>query len=148
MDGDATLQTFATGILAFRSAHSSLRPASFRDGVDHNGNGLKDITWLRGDGTEADSAYLANTTNAFLAFRVDGTETGDTPSSIYVAYNSAPASLTITLPSALKSWFIGSNSGSTLSTGGYVAPPGAEPALTGTSYMVGGRSVVIFVDRT
>ena len=41
---------FSRRILAFRRAHSVLRPADFFEGKDHNGNGLKDITWYRDDG--------------------------------------------------------------------------------------------------
>jgi isoamylase len=113
-DGDASLQAFATGIFAFRSRHSSLRTVTFRSGVDHNGNGLKDITWLEGNGTEADSAYLANSSNTFLGFRVDGTEAGDTAASIYVAYNSAPSPVTVTVPSPLIAWFVASDTGALL----------------------------------
>jgi isoamylase len=145
--GDTSLQAFATGMLAFRSAHASLRPKTFWDGVDHNGNGLKDVTWLQGDGTEAASAYLDNGSNTFLGFRVDGTEAGDVAASIYVAYNSGPDPVTVTVPAALKSWFVASDSDTVLSTGGYVAPAGHEPALAGGTYALGGRTVVVLIDR-
>ena len=52
---------------AFRGAHPALRPADFFKGVDSNGNGLIDITWLQNTGQEADTGYMTNPNNQFLA---------------------------------------------------------------------------------
>lgn len=48
---------FCRRALAFRRAHPALRPAEYFDGKDHNGNGLKDVTWYRDDATEPDKGY-------------------------------------------------------------------------------------------
>ena len=57
---DATKQPkffeFSKRLIAFRKAHPSLRPAQFFRGTDNNQNGLKDISWLRNDGNEADGS--------------------------------------------------------------------------------------------
>ena len=89
---------FARKIITFRSSHPALRPEKYFAGRDGNSNGLKDITWLRNNGAEADGAYMDNTNNHFLAFRIDGTEFGDPASSIYVAYNGWSGDITTILP--------------------------------------------------
>ena len=50
---------YAKAMIAFRTAHTALRRSDFFDGTDHNGNGLKDVTWVRDNGQEADAGYLA-----------------------------------------------------------------------------------------
>ena len=52
---------YAKAMIAFRTAHPALRRSDFFDGNDHNGNGLKDVTWVRDNGQEADAGYLATT---------------------------------------------------------------------------------------
>ena len=51
-----------------------MRPAEWFTGKDNNQNGLKDITWYRDDGQEADAGYLDAADRHFLAYRIDGTE--------------------------------------------------------------------------
>ena len=93
--------------MAFRSAHPALRRKEFFTGQDKNGNGLKDITWLTTGAQEANSGYMTNPDNHFLGFRIDGTEEGDSATSIYVAYNGWSEKLPVQLPANLggKQWF-------------------------------------------
>ncbi|MBP9112952.1 MAG: glycogen-debranching protein, partial [Polyangiaceae bacterium] len=107
---DATKQPkffeFSKRLIAFRKAHPSLRPAQFFRGTDNNQNGLKDISWLRNDGNEADGSYMNNPSSPLLAYRVDASEGGEFIRSIYVAYNRGASSLRITLPASNgKSWY-------------------------------------------
>ena len=66
----AAQQTALTGftgnLLWFRRAHPCLRPQHFFTGTDHNGNGLKDITWYYDNGAEVTQDYFANPANHFL----------------------------------------------------------------------------------
>jgi isoamylase len=146
-NADTTLQGFLAGIFAFRSTHVVLRPVSFRDGTDHNGNGLKDVTWLEASGAEADAPYMADTANAFLAFRLDGTEVNDVASSIYVAINASPTPITAALPAPLVAWFESVDTGTALATGSYIAAVGSEPAVTAGQYTLASRAVAVLVDR-
>ncbi len=74
-------------MIAFRKAHPALRPSDYFEGNDHNGNGLKDITWYRDDANEPDNNYWNAPDRYFLAYRIDGSEFQDPAPSIYVAYN-------------------------------------------------------------
>jgi len=144
---DSGLLGFTSSLFAFRGAHVVLRPRTFRTGTDHNGNGVADVTWLDATGAVANAAYLADASNSFLAFRLDGTEALDSASSIYVAYNASYMTQAVTLPAPLASWHVAADTGAVLATGSYVAPSGSEPAYAGPTYMMTGRSVAIFLDR-
>src|SRR6202008_1977408 len=94
----ASLTNYTRNLLLFRRAHPCLRPSDFFTGTDHNGNGLKDLTWYTDFGTEVDQSYFANPSNHFLAYRIDGTEVGDPGVSVYVAYNGWDQALQVNLP--------------------------------------------------
>ncbi|MEJ7636529.1 MAG: hypothetical protein WKF75_00705 [Singulisphaera sp.] len=87
-------------MIAFRRAHPALRPAEFFEGRDHNGNGLKDLTFYRDDAIEPDPTYYNARDRHFLAYRIDGSEFDDPAHSIYVGYNGWRQPVTITLPAA------------------------------------------------
>jgi glycogen operon protein len=134
-----------TGALfAFRAAHASLRPAAFFEGKDHDGNGLLDVAWLDDTGMTASGAYLGNTANHFLAWRLDGDEGGDTARSILVAWNGWTAAITMPVPVAAagKAWWVAGDSAS-----GTFSAPGKETALAGGSLGVAARSVAVLVER-
>ena len=92
------LTNFTRNLLHFRRTHPCLRPADFFTGNDHHGNGLKDLTWYFDGGAEADQTYFQNPDNHFLAYRLDGSECGDSAVSVYVAYNSWSDAIPVTLP--------------------------------------------------
>jgi isoamylase len=147
LPADQTLQIFASRAISFRRAHSALRPSTYWTGVDHNGNGLKDVTWLDPTGQEASSQYFNS--QGFLAWRVDGTESGDTARSIYVAYNQGTTLVTATLPSAAAGfqWYQLGDTSAAMATAGYFAAPGTESAWSAGTYTVAPRSVVVLVER-
>jgi isoamylase len=140
--------TYAKAIIAFRRAHPVLRRSEFYDGQDHNGNGLKDITFLRDDGREADAAYLDNTANHFIAFRLDATEAkGESVQSVYVAYNGWKEGIQATLPSNLPKghWkAVADTSGKFEDKGNVFDPP---QAVDDMKYKVAARSVAVLIEE-
>ncbi len=137
---------YAKAMFAFRHAHAALRRSEFFDGKDHNGNSLKDVTWIRDNGQEADAGYLDNNQNHFIAFRLDGTETGDSSTSIFVAYNGYFADIPVTLPPNLSGnhWYLFADTASALEAQDNVADPPRR--LDSSVYNTTARSVAIFVE--
>jgi glycogen operon protein len=141
---NAGFVAWTSALFAFRAAHAALRPAAFWDGKDHDGNGLPDVAWLDTTGAAASAAYMASTSNHFLAWRLDGEEAGDAVRSVYVAYNAWTQALTATLPAAGtgKAWWAAGDS-----AGGKLAAPGQETALGAATVSVAARSVAVLVER-
>ena len=141
---NAAFVAWTSSLFAFRAAHAALRPAAFWSGKDHDGNGLADVAWLDTTGAAASAAYLANTGNHFLAWRLDGEEGGDTVRSIYVAYNAWTQALTATLPAAGagKAWWVAGDSAT-----GTLAAAGQETALGAATVSVAARSVAVLIER-
>jgi isoamylase len=137
---------YAKAMLAFRQAHGALRRSEFFDGQDHNGNGLKDVTWIRDNGQEADGGYLGNNQNHFIAFRLDGTEVGDPSSSILVAYNGYSQDIRFTLPANLpgRQWRLVADTAAAFEATNNLATPPSP--VGGPSYVTTSRSVAIFVE--
>ncbi len=136
-------------LIAFRQAHPALRPTDFFTGRDSNGNGLKDITWLRNNSAEADGAYLDNPNNHFLAFRIDGSEFGDSAASIYVAYNGWSGEVTAMLPPNLpgKQWFRCADTDRWMEGQANFKPSGEEDLLTSEIYKVNPRSILLLIEK-
>jgi isoamylase len=149
LPANQTLQTFASRAIGFRRAHSALRPSAYWTGTDHNGNGLKDVTWYDPSGAEASGAYFSDANANFLAWRVDGTEAGDTVRSIYVAYNQGTAAVTATLPPAASGfhWYQLGDTSAAMAGAGYFAAPGSESVWSPGTYPVAPRSVAVLVER-
>jgi glycogen operon protein len=138
---------YARSMIAFRQAHAALRRSEFFDGRDHNGNGLKDVTWIRDNGQEADAGYLNNNQNHFIAFRLDGTEAGDRSTSIFVAYNGFSADIPATLPANLPGnhWYLAADTASALEAEDNTPIPPRR--LDSPAYTTTARSVAIFVEQ-
>jgi glycogen operon protein len=138
---------YAKAMLAFRQGHLALRRSGFFDGNDHNGNGLKDVTWVRDNGQEADAGYLSNNHNHFIAFRLDGTEVGDPSASIFVAYNGFFADIPATLPANLPGnrWHLVVDTSVALEVQDNVASPPRR--IDPPTYRTTARSVTIFVEQ-
>ena len=145
----AALVNYTQQLMHFRSAHPSLRPATFFTGMDHNNNGLKDLTWLKNDANEIDQTYFANPDNHFLAYRIDGSEFGDSVTSLYVAYNGwidpVPATLPANLPG--KNWFQVADSSAAAESWGNIHALGHETLLPIPRYSVSGRSLLLLIER-
>jgi len=146
---ETALTTFTRILALFRQAHPCLRPTQFFTGTDHNGNGLKDLTWFTDSGAEVDQGYFSSANNHFLAYRLDGTEFGDPAVSVYVAYNGwiNPIAATIPRPLSGSRWFVVADTSPSAEPWGNIKPAGQEIPLGGSSYLVGGRSVALLIER-
>jgi glycogen operon protein len=146
---DSGRTAFVSGAFATRAAHASLHPATFRTGTDHNGNGLADVTWLTAGGTVASSAYLASTSETFLAYELDATEYGENVAAVLVAYNLGAAGVAWTLPpppSGTK-WYAALDTSSAAGKTSYVTAPGSEVLVNGMSYALAERTVALLVAK-
>ncbi len=144
-------QSFAQGLIAFRKAHSALRPTNFYVGNDTNGNGMEQLRWLRPDGAMADPGYFTNANNHALAWRIDGTEFGDTTSAIYIAYNgwSGDFDFTLPWPSNGKQWYRVTDTCPFGEGANQVAAPGFESVVGGENahYGLCGRGMVVLIAK-
>jgi len=143
------LTAYTQNLLLFRRNYSCLRPAEFFTGTDHNGNGLKDLTWYFDSGAEADQNYLQSPDNHFLAYRLDGSEFGDPAASVYVAYNGWFNPIQANLPAPLpgNSWYVVADTSSASESWGNIHSSGQEVRLVAQSYSVQARSVVLLIER-
>lgn len=57
------------------------------------------MSWYTPGGSAPDAAYWDNPSNHALAWRIDGTELGDSSSAVYVGYNGWSGDVDFTLPS-------------------------------------------------
>ena len=146
---NAPFATFARRMLRFRAAHPALRPADFWSGMDHDGNGLADVTWYRADATRADGTYMDDAAQRFLAWRLDGSEFGDIVRSIYVAYNRDAAQVAVVLPTprAGAAWYQAADTGAWLEGSANSADPGAEARVNDNHYTLAARAVAVLVER-
>jgi isoamylase len=144
-------KTFSQRMIAFRKAHPALRPAAFYSAADNNGNSMEQLRWFKPDGVVADAAYFNDGNNHALAWRIDGTELGDTASAIYIAHNawSAQVNFTLPWPGAGKSWYRVTDTCTWAEGAGQVRAPGAEDAVGGefTVYGVCGRGALVLIAK-
>ncbi len=147
---EATFRTFVQRMIAFRRAHPALRPESWWRGNDGNGNGLEQVRWFQPSGAVADTGYLGNTNNHALAWRLDGTELGES-GAVYVAYNGWTGALDFTLPAPVagQRWFLAGDTCNATEGPDQLAAPGAERELgvAGVRVNVCGRGVALVVSR-
>lgn len=143
------LTTYTRELMHFRRAHPSLRPADFFTGRDNNGDGLKDLTWYRDNGAEADSQYFQDPNNHFLAYRLDGREFGDSATSVYVAYNGWIDPVTAVLPATAPgtAWYVVADTSASAEGWGNIHPSGQESKVVGQQYSVQGRSLLLLIER-
>jgi isoamylase len=143
---NAEFLAFAGRMIRFRNAHAALRRADWFTGTDGDHNGLKDITWIDPTGAEASSTYKNATTSRFFAYRIDGTEGGDTAKSIYVGYNGGAAAITVKLPAA-SGWYRVADTGAWMESVGNSVDPGDEKHLGGGTYDLAARSLVLLIEE-
>ena len=144
-------QAFTKAMIAFRKAHPALRPANFYSSVDNNGNVMEQLRWFTPSGGVADATYFNNSANHAIAWRIDGTEFGDTASAIYVAHNAWSAQVNFTLPwaGAGKSWYRVTDTCPWAEGAAQVQAPGTEVLLGGenTSYGLCGRGTLVLIAK-
>ena len=148
---EANHQTFSQRMIAFRKAHPALRPSNFYSAFDTNGNVMEQLRWFKPDGGVADTAYFTNASNHAIAWRVDGSEFGDSASAIYVAYNGWSGSVNFSLPwpGAGKNWYRVTDTATWNDGPNAVALPGSETYIGGewTSYGMQGRSLLVLIAK-
>lgn len=144
-------QTFTSRLIAFRKAHPALRPAAFYSGADTNGNVMEQLRWFKPDGAQADATYLDSTSNHALAWRIDGSEFGDSASAIYIAYNgwSGQVNFSLPWPGNGKQWYRVTDTATWNEGADSVALPGAETLIGGewTSYGLQARSLLLLIAK-
>ncbi|WNG53618.1 glycogen-debranching protein [Archangium gephyra] len=147
----ANFKTFAQRLIAFRKAHPALRPANFFSSVDNNGNVMEQMRWFQPNGAVADTAYMGNSGNHSLAWRIDGTELGDSASAIYVAYNgwSAAVNFSLPWPGNGKQWYRVMDTCPWAEGANQVNNPGSEALIGGEGYSYGvcARGVLLLIAR-
>ncbi|MFL6660204.1 MAG: alpha-amylase family glycosyl hydrolase [Massilia sp.] len=147
----SNFQAFSKAMIAFRKAHPALRPVGFYSSVDNNGNSMEQLRWFKPDGNVADASYFNDGNNHALAWRIDGTEFGDTASAIYIAHNawSAQVNFTLPWPGAGKSWYRVTDTCSWAEGAGQVRAPGAEDGVGGefAVYGVCGRGTLVLIAK-
>lgn len=144
-------QTFSQRLIAFRKAHPALRPADQYSGVDNNGNVMEQLRWFMPNGQQATSAYFGDPANHALAWRIDGSEFGDTASALYIAYNgwSGDVSFVLPWPGAGKAWYRVMDTATWNEGANAVVAPGAEAYIGGenTAYGLQARSVLLLIAK-
>jgi glycogen operon protein len=144
-------RTFSQRLMAFRNSHPSLRPLNFYSTADNDGDGLPQHSWFMANGQTPTSTFWSNGNEHAIAWRIDGTELGDTTQAIYVAYNGWSGSVNFTLPAAggTRQWYRVTDTCNWAEGLNQVATPGTETLIggQGTVYGLCGRSVALFIAR-
>jgi isoamylase len=147
----SNFEAFTKGMVAFRKAHPALRPANFYSSTDTNGNVMEQLRWFKPDGGVADATYFNDGNNHAIAWRIDGSEFGDTASAIYVAHNawSAQVNFVLPWPGNGKSWYRVTDTCTWAEGTGQVRAPGAEDAVGGenTTYGLCGRGTLVLIAK-
>ena len=147
----ANFKAFSAAMMAFRKAHPALRPANFYSSADNNGNAMEQLRWFKPDGAVADATYFNDASNHALAWRLDGTELGDTAAAIYAAHNAWNAQVNFALPwpGAGKSWYRVTDTCNWAEGASQVRAPGFEDAVGGenASYGLCARGTVLLIAR-
>lgn len=143
--------SFTQRLLRFRHDHPALRPLDFYSQLDNNGNGMEQLRWFRPDGTPADSEYMTDPDNHALAWRLDGSELGDSASALYMAYNASEGKVDFTLPwpGLGKRWYHVADTAAWNEGPEAVAESGYESYIggEGTLYHLHGRAVVVLIAK-
>ncbi|HPZ10124.1 MAG TPA: glycogen debranching protein GlgX [Candidatus Eremiobacteraeota bacterium] len=136
---------FFKEVIAFRKAHPALRRKDFFTGLEHNKDGISDITWHGIKPYRPDWSYESRS----IAFMIDGRkeETGyhEDDNCIYAAVNAywKPLEFELPYPGKEKFWYRVIDTA--LVSPKDILPQGKEVKIRKTSYKVQGRSVVVFI---
>jgi glycogen operon protein len=99
----------------------------------------------------ADATYFNDANNHAIAWRIDGSEFGDTASSIYIAHNawSAQVNFALPWPGAGKSWYRVTDTCTWAEGAAQVQAPGTEVLVGGenTSYGLCGRGTLLLIAK-
>lgn len=146
-----TFNTFTKRLITFRKNHPALRPANFYAGNDTNGNVMEQLRWFKPDGGVADAAYFNNANNHAIAYRIDGSEFGDSSSAIYVAYNgwSGDVNFVLPWPGNGKTWYRVMDTSGWNEVNSNIVAPGSETLIGGeyTNYSLKARAVLLLIAK-
>jgi len=139
---------FTRKLIAFRRAHPALRPADFFTGQPRDGQPIKDLTWLRPDGSEIDADYFGDPGNHFIAWQIDGSGAGDSAARIYIAYNGWVDPIDAALPPlpSDQHWHLAIDTSAAATSFDNAHDIGAEAPI-GSHIPVDGRSCVVAIAR-
>ena len=147
----SNFDTYAQRFIAFRKAHASLRPSTFYSSVDNNGNVMEQLRWFQPSGAVADSTYFNNAGNHSIAWRIDGTEFGDSAPALYLAYNgwSGPVTFTLPWPGNGRNWYRVTDTATWNDGANTFVTPGNESFLGGefATYGMESRSVLLLIAK-
>lgn len=149
---EQNFRTFTQRLIAFRKAHPALRPSNFYSSVDNNGNVMEQLRWFKPDGSQADGAYFGNSSNHAIAWRIDGTELGDSAKAIYVAYNGWSGMVNFSLPwtgQQAQNWYRVTDTCDWAEGANQVRQPGTEDFIggEGTTYGVCGQGLLVLLAK-
>lgn len=145
-----SLTKFVGFLLRLRKEHKVFRSPKLYDGSDHNGNGLKDITWYRPDGQEMVPADFGQAEPA-MAYRLDASEYQEGPvRSIYILHNTSGRGVTARLPAPAPAyrWFSVVDTSTWLEAKSNFHEPGLETELAQEYYVHPGCSILLQERRT
>jgi glycogen operon protein len=112
---------------------------------------MEQLRWFKPDGNVPDGAYWSDPNNHAIAWRIDGTEFGDSASAIYVAYNGWSGNVTFTLPwpGSGKAWYRVTDTCNWAEGPNQVATPGSEAFIGGewVTYGVCGRGLILLIAK-
>jgi isoamylase len=112
---------------------------------------MEQLRWFMPNGQQATSTYFGDPNNHALAWRIDGTEFGDSASAIYVAYNGWSGNVNFTLPwpGAGKAWYRVMDTATWNEGANTVVAPGSEAYIGGenTVYGLQARSVLLLIAK-
>ncbi|HET7714793.1 MAG TPA: glycogen debranching protein GlgX [Bauldia sp.] len=131
---DAGFQDFIRGLIALRKRYPLLRERNFLHGRDIDGNGTRDVVWLRSDGYEMDAAVWGDG-NA----KVVGLLLRDPDDRLLILVNAYHDTISFTLPiDEARRWRLRVDSGE-----GAIDPPGRTYA-GGDAVDLEGRALLLF----
>jgi glycogen operon protein len=112
---------------------------------------MEQLRWFKPDGGVADASYFNDGNNHAIAWRIDGSEFGDTASAIYVAHNawSAQVNFVLPWPGSGKTWYRVTDTCGWAEGTSQVRAPGAEDLVGGenTNYGVCGRGTLVLIAK-
>jgi glycogen operon protein len=137
----SNFNAFVRGMIAFRKAHTALRPLNFYTTAQ--------LAWWTPAGTTPDAGYFNNGSNHAIAYQLNGSALGDSYSSIYVAYNGWQSNVDFTLPSAGNgtNWYRVTDTCGWAEGANQVRTPGAEDSIGGQSYSLCGRGLLLLIAK-
>lgn len=140
--------SFTSALFGMRRDMKALRPTKHFEGKDHNNDGVADIAWRMPSGGAADAAYMTNSNNAALAWRIDAAEAGDSAKSIFVAYNASGSDQNFVLPAPRSRWVRVVDTQAFYDTAGVANHWSVTEGqvLASTNYVAKPRSLVVFVE--